>query len=43
MNNIAQDTNSYTDTDGDGVADDLLVFQWSGSSSTFRTTITNAI
>jgi hypothetical protein len=31
------------DTDGDGVADDLLVFTWTGSSAAFRDTVTNAI
>ena len=31
------------DTDGDGLADDLLVFSWSSSSSDFRETVTNAI
>lgn len=43
MMSLAQDTGSYADTDGDGVADEELVFQWSGSSSSFRTTITDAI
>ncbi|MDP2305017.1 MAG: hypothetical protein Q8P18_03215 [Pseudomonadota bacterium] len=43
MNTLAQRTNSVADTDGDGVADDNLVFTWSGSSSTLRTTIVNAI
>jgi hypothetical protein len=41
---LAQATGSYADTDGDGVADDELVFKWSGSgSATFRTTIIDAI
>ena len=43
MTSLAQDTNSLADTDGDGRADDELVFSWSGSSSTLRTTIVNAI
>ncbi len=43
MNSLATRTNSYADTDGDGAADDKLVFQWSGSSATLRTTIVDAI
>ncbi len=43
MNSLAQRTGSVADTDGDGVADDNLAFTWSGSSSTLRTTIVNAI
>jgi hypothetical protein len=43
MNPLADATNSYADTNGDGVADERLVFQWSGSSGTFRTTVTSAI
>lgn len=43
MNTLADSTNSYADTDGDGHADDRLVFTWSGSSSTLRSTIVNAI
>ena len=43
MNDLADQTRSYADTDGDGAADDRLVFTWSGSSSTLRTTIVNAI
>jgi hypothetical protein len=43
MVQLAQATGSYADTDGDGAADDELAFRWTGSSSTFRTTITNAI
>ena len=31
------------DTDGDGLADDLLVFTWTGSSVAFRETVTDAI
>ena len=44
MITLAQETGSYADTDGDGAADDELVFTWSGSStSTFRTTIIDAV
>lgn len=43
MQDLAQATGSYADTDGDGSADDLLVFKWSGSNSSFRSTITGAI
>ncbi len=43
MNSLATRTSSYADTDGDGAADDALVFQWSGSSATLRTTIVDAI
>jgi len=43
MQDLAQRTGSYADTDGDGVADDMLVFSWSGSSATLRTTIVGAI
>lgn len=43
MNTLAAATNSYADTDGDGAADDKLVFTWTGSSSTLRTTIVNAV
>lgn len=43
MNQLSSATGSLADTDGDGAADDRLVFQWSGSSSSLRTTIVNAI
>lgn len=43
MNTLAAATNSYADTDGDGSADDKLVFQWTGSSSALKTTIVNAV
>jgi len=43
MLSLAAATGSYADTDGDGNADDPLVFKWSGSSTAFRTTITSAI
>ena len=41
MNQLAAATGSYADTDGDGVADDLLVFQY--NTSTFRSTVVSAI
>ncbi|MBN2799956.1 MAG: hypothetical protein JXX28_12490 [Deltaproteobacteria bacterium] len=43
MNDLANATLSRADTDGDGYADDNLVFSWSGSSSTLRDTIVNAV
>ena len=43
MNELADGTSSYADTDGDGAVDDRLVFSWSSSSSAFRSTIVNAI
>ncbi len=43
MEDLATRTNSYADTDGDGAADDKLVFTWSGSSATLRSTIVGAI
>jgi hypothetical protein len=43
MEALAEATGSMADTDGDGVADDLLVFTWTGSSAAFRDTVTNAI
>jgi hypothetical protein len=43
MVQLAQASGSYADTDGDGVSDDPLAFRWTGSSSSFRTTITSAI
>ena len=43
MESIAEATGSIADTDGDGLADDLLVFEWSSSSAAFRDTVTNAI
>lgn len=43
MRTLAGATSSYADTDGDGSADDQLVFQWNGSSASLRNTITNAI
>jgi hypothetical protein len=43
MNQLAMATNSYGDTNGDGIASELLVFNWSSSSSAFRTTVVNAV
>lgn len=43
MNDLADNTNSFADTDGDGRANDRLVFTWTGSSTTLRTTIVDAI
>ncbi len=43
MTSLANSTNSLADLDGDGAADDPLVFDWSSSSSAFRTTIVGAI
>lgn len=40
---LAQQTGSYADLDGDGVADEEVVETWSGSSTTFRTTLVTAI
>lgn len=44
MNDLADKTNSYADTDGDGKADDRLVFSWtSGSSSKLQSTVVGAV
>ena len=46
MQTLAAATGSYGDTDGDGAADNLLVFDWSGASSTsaeFRDIVVEAI
>jgi hypothetical protein len=43
MNSLASATGSTADTDGDGTADDLLVFTWTGSDAAFRNTVTNAV
>ena len=48
MEELASLTGSYADTDNDGSADDLLVFDWTGGSSTseaegFQSTVTEAI
>ncbi|MFT4625112.1 MAG: hypothetical protein ACI8PZ_003778 [Myxococcota bacterium] len=43
MTALANSTGSYADLDGDGAADDPLVFSWSGSDAAFRDTVVNAI
>ncbi len=43
METLAEATDSYADTDGDGNADDKLVFTWFGSDAEFRETVTTAI
>ena len=43
MNGIAAATGSYYDANGDGIVDDPLVFNWSGSNGAFRNTIVDAI
>ena len=43
MEGLADSTNSYADTDGDGSADDRLVFTWTGSSSALNSIITGAV
>jgi len=43
MEALAASTGSYADIDGDGMADDPLVFHWTGSSESFRETITQAV
>ncbi len=43
MKALASDTNSFADTDGDGVPDTELAFTWNGSSSTFRSSIVSAV
>lgn len=43
MVNFANNTGSYADLDGDGLVNDPLVFDWSGSSSLFRSTVVDAI
>ncbi len=43
MKELAEATDSHADTDGDGDADDPLVFTWSGSDSEFRETVVDAI
>jgi len=37
MDTLAADTNSYADMNGDGTADDLLVYQFNPSSATYAT------
>ncbi len=43
MEELAVATDSYADTDGDGEADDTLVFTWYGSDDDFRETVVDAI
>ena len=44
MEELAEATGSLADTDGDGVADDLLVFEWSGAATgDFKRTVVDAI
>jgi hypothetical protein len=43
MLDFARRTGSYADLDGDGLADEEVVENWSGSSAAFRTTVVNAI
>jgi hypothetical protein len=43
MEELGEATGSMADIDGDGVADDLLVFTWTGSSSAFREIITSSV
>ena len=43
MEAIASATGSMADTDSDGSADDLLVFEWTSSSAEFRSTVVDAI
>ncbi|NOY24802.1 MAG: hypothetical protein GXP62_02925 [Oligoflexia bacterium] len=43
MLDLAAATGSYADTDGDGRANNPLVFEWSGTDEDFRDTITQAI
>ncbi len=43
MTGLANATGSFADLDGDGVADDPLVFTWGGSNAAFRNTIVGAV
>jgi hypothetical protein len=43
MEDLAELTGSTADTDGDGIANDLLVYEWSGSDDEFRESIVGAI
>ena len=43
MEELAEATGSTADTDGDGVASDLLVYSWTGSDDDFRESIVSAI
>ncbi len=43
MEDLATATGSMADTDGDGIANDLLVYEWTGSDDEFRESIVGAI
>ena len=43
MRELAVATDSFADTDGDGAADNPLVFRWYGSDAEFRETVVGAI
>ncbi|MGB0641089.1 MAG: hypothetical protein ACPGTU_17260, partial [Myxococcota bacterium] len=43
MTDLATATNSLYEADSDGLVDDPLVFNWTGSSATFRDTVVDAI
>ncbi len=43
MEDLAAATGSTADTDGDGIANDLLVYDWFGSDDDFRESIVGAI
>jgi hypothetical protein len=43
MEALATSTDSAVDTDGDGTADELLVYEWSSSSSALRDIIVDAV
>ncbi len=43
MRALAEATESYADTDDDGLADNPLVFRWYGSDAEFRETVVGAI
>ena len=43
LTTLAEATESYGDTNGDGTADDPLVYTWSGTSTEFRESLVDAI
>ncbi len=43
METLANATSSLADLNGDGIVNEELVFEWSGSSVSFRNTVTSAI
>ena len=43
MEELAEATGSTADTDGDGIASDLLVYDWTGSDDEFRESVVSAI